>query len=122
QNLKQERLAEKMGNVQSRNGTFVNISFAARVALVPGQTFIVIAPDRSLIDVIEKEKFLEKEHHEIKSFGTQREPFKDNEYIKGMVEVTRNTGPSSAEARITYQVNDIRTPISKGDQLFNIAL
>ncbi|HKA06226.1 MAG TPA: hypothetical protein VKD71_03145 [Gemmataceae bacterium] len=122
QNLRPEKLAEKMGTVQSKNGTFVNISFAARVSLVQGQTFIVMPPRGSLVEVIEKEKVLEKAHHEYKSYGTVRDPFTDNEFIKGMVEVTRVTGPNSAEARITYQVNEIRNPIAKDDQLFNMAL
>jgi len=120
--LRPETLAEKMGTVLSKDGPIVTISFDARVALVPGQTFIVLPQTGSLVQVIEKEKVLEKSHHEFKSFGTAREPFTDNEFIKGMVEVTRVTGASSAEARITYQVNEIRNPIGKNDRLFNMAL
>jgi len=119
--LRYEKLAEKLGTVQSKNGTMVNVSFAASVSLVPGQTFIVLPQTGSLVEVIEKEKELEKHHHTFKSLDA-REPFTDNEFIKGMVEVTRVTGPNSAEARITYQTHEIRNPIGKNDQLFNMAL
>jgi hypothetical protein len=115
------KMAERMGTVTNKDGTFVNIQFANKVALVPGQTFVVLPSSGSLVEVIEREKALEKRHHEYKS-NDAREPFSDNEFVKGMVEVTGETGPTSARARITHETQPIRNPITKGDQLFNMAM
>ena len=80
------KTAERMGTIADKNGTFVTINFANAMHLVPGQTFVVIPPSGSLVEVIEREKMLEKHHHEHLSLG--RDPFTDNEMIKGMVEIT----------------------------------
>jgi hypothetical protein len=115
------KIAERMGHITDKNGEFVSIRFGVAVGLVPGQSFVVIAQDKSLIEVIEREKALEKVHHTRLSLGP-RDPFHDNEMIKGMVEITDVNGAYTARARITYQQSDFRNPISKNDQLFNIAL
>ena len=114
-------IAQRMGNVQSKSGQFVNITFERRVDALPGQAFIVIASNTSLTEVLEREKGLEKKHTEYTS-NDPREPFKDNELVKGMVEITRSTGYNAAEARITFHPQELRNPITKGDQLFNMAL
>jgi len=115
------RLAERMGTITDKSGTFVNVKFDVKIVLLPGQTFVVIPANRSLTEVIEREKALEKRHHEFVSLGA-REPFADNELIKGMVEVTEVTGPYTARARITYETAPIRNPLTRGDQLFNMTL
>src|SRR5262249_50912838 len=51
-----------------------------------------------------------------------RDAFADNELIKGMVEITDPLSRTSARARVTYETSQIRNPIGRGDQLFNIAL
>jgi hypothetical protein len=115
------RLAERMGSVSDKNGTFVNLQFQTQIVLLPGQSFVVIPPGRSLAEVIEQEKQLEKHHHDFVS-ANPREPFTGNELIKGMVEITDVTSKYTARARITYQSNDVRDPISKGDGIFNLSL
>src|SRR5262249_50897433 len=115
------KTAERMGTIASKNGTFVTVNFANAMHLVPGQTFVVIPPTGSLVEVIEREKALEKHHHEHVSLGP-RDPFADNEMIKGMVEITDVISQYAARARITYQSNEIRNPISQKDQLFSISL
>jgi hypothetical protein len=115
------KTAERMGTIADKSGTFVTINFANAMHLVPGQTFVVIPPTGSLVEVIEREKVLEKHHHEHLSLGP-RDPFSDNEMIKGMVEVTDVISQYAARARITYQSNEIRNPISRKDQLFSISL
>ncbi|HKB02006.1 MAG TPA: hypothetical protein VKD90_07280, partial [Gemmataceae bacterium] len=116
------KIAERMGTVQSKSGQFVNIDFnERRIHLLPQQAFIVIASNTSLTEVLEREKALEKKHTEFTS-NDAREAFKDNELVKGMVEITRVTGPNSAEARITFHPQELRNPITRGDQLFNMAL
>ncbi|HEX3147944.1 MAG TPA: hypothetical protein VHR66_07655 [Gemmataceae bacterium] len=114
-------MTERMGTITEKSGTFVNIQFQVQMTLVPGQTFVVLPPNRSLVEVLEREKELEKRHHTHVSLGP-REPFTDNELIKGMVEITDATSKSTARARITNQVQEIRNPIAKGDQLFNMSL
>jgi cell division protein FtsB len=121
-NLDPVKIAERMGRITDQNGEFVTIRFDAKLGLVPGQSFVVIPSNGSLIQVIEKEKELEKKHHTYSSYLTAREPFSDNEFIKGMVEITDVTGADTARARITYQPSSVRNPITKSDQLFNIAL
>src|SRR5262245_8739653 len=116
------KIAERMGTVQSKSGQFVNIDFnERRIHLLPQQAFIVIASNTSLTEVLEREKALEKKHTEFTS-NDAREAFKDNELVKGMVEITRVTGPNSAEARITFHPQELRNPSTRGDQLFNMAL
>lgn len=115
------KTAERMGTIADKNGTFVTLNFANAMHLVPGQTFVVIPPTGSLVEVIEREKVLEKHHHEHLSLGP-RDPFSDNEMIKGMVEITDVVNQYAARARITYQSNEIRNPISRKDQLFSISL
>jgi len=120
--LNPAKMAERIGKIADKNGTFVNVQFAAKVHLVPGQTFVVLPSNGSLVEVIEREKRLEKTHHEYKSLDA-RDPFTDNEFIKGMIEIT-DVGVSgdSARGRITHEAQPIRNPITKGDQLFNMAL
>jgi hypothetical protein len=120
-NMQLEKLDSRKGVVAAKNGTFVTLRFDSRLTLVPGQSFVVIPPTGSLVEVIEREKALEKRHREFQSIKN-RDPFTDNEMIKGTVEITSVTGPSTAEARITYQPNELRNPISKSDQVFNISL
>jgi hypothetical protein len=120
-NLNIAKLAERMGTITDKSGTFVNLQFSAPIELLPGQTFVVIPPNRSLVEVVEREKALEKVHHERISLGP-REPFADNELIKGMVEVTDVLGRDRARARITYETAPIRDPLTKGDQIFNLTL
>lgn len=115
------KLSERMGTVSDKNGPFVNIQFHATLQLVPGQTFVVLPRDKSLVEVIEREKVLEQQNREFKSLRA-REAFADNEMIKGMVEVTEVTSAHSARARITHQTQELRDPIAKGDQLFNLTL
>src|SRR5262245_77221 len=116
------KIAERMGTVQSKSGQFVNIDFnERRIHLLPQQAFIVIASNTSLTEVLEREKALEKKHTEFTS-NDAREAFKDNELVKGMVEITRVTGPNSAEARITFHPQELRNAITRGDQLFTMAL
>jgi hypothetical protein len=120
-NLNIAKIAERMGTITGKHESFVDLQFTAQIQLLPGQTFVVIPANRSLVEVVEKEKALEKIHHERISLGP-REPFTDNEMIKGMVEITAVTSRFTAEARITYQVQPVRDPIGKGDQLFNLTL
>jgi hypothetical protein len=120
-NMQLEKLDARKGVVAAKDDTFVTLRFDTRLTLVPGQSFIVIAPTASLVEVIEREKGLEKRHREYQSIRP-RDPFTDNEMIKGTVEITSVTGPYTAEARITYQPNAIRNPISKADQVYNLAL
>jgi hypothetical protein len=115
------KMAERMGTITRKDETFVNIQFGTKMVLVPGQTFVVIPPNRSLVEVLEREKALTKHHYEVVS-ASAREPFSDNEMIKGMVEITDVLGPDTARARITYENQAIRNPIGKGDQLFNMTL
>ena len=68
------KLSERMGTVTDKHDTFVNISFSARIQLVPGQTFVVLPRDRSLVEVIEREKALETHNREFKSLRA-REAF-----------------------------------------------
>jgi hypothetical protein len=122
-NLNVAKMAERMGKItdKDQNGRFVNLQFSTAIQLLPGQTFVVIPSNRSLTEVLDREKALEKVHHERISLGP-REPFTDNEMIKGMVEVTDVLGPDTARARITYETQPIRNPLSKGDQIFNMTL
>jgi hypothetical protein len=120
-NLDLAKLAERMGKVQDKSGTFVNLQFTTRMNLVPGQTFVVIPSTGSLVEVLEREAALEKRHREFSSLGP-RDTFHENEMIKGMVEVTDVTSTQSARARITYESSPIRNPIGKNDQLFNVSL
>jgi hypothetical protein len=115
------KLSESMGEVAEKSDQFVTIRFGRRMHLVPGQTFVVIAPGTSLAEVVEREKELERKHHEFTSTGS-RDPFADNERVKGMVEVTNVTAADTAQARITYESQPIRNPITRRDQLFNMAL
>jgi hypothetical protein len=115
------KVAERMGTITDKSETFVTINFAKPMNLIAGQTFVVIAPTGSLVEVIEREKVLEKHHHEFLSLGP-RDPFTDNELVKGMVEITDVVSRYGARARITQQDSPIRNPIGRGDQLFNIAL
>jgi hypothetical protein len=112
-----------MGTItdKDQNGRFVNLQFSTRIQLLPGQTFVAIPSNRSLTEVLDREKALEKVHHERISLGP-REPFADNEMIKGMVEITDVLGPDTARARITYETAPIRNPLTKGDQIFNMTL
>src|SRR5262245_47699930 len=120
-NLDLVKIADRMGRISDQSGEFVTIRFSQKLGLVPGQSFVVIASDGSLVQVIEREKDLEKRHHTYSSLGA-RDLFSDNEMIKGMVEITDVTGADTARARITYHPSPIRNPIAKNDQLFNIAL
>ena len=115
------KTAERMGTISDKSGTFVNINFPKPMHLVPGQTFVVIPATGSLVEVIEREKALEKHHHEFVSLAP-RDSFADNERVKGTVEITDVISQYAARARITSQSNEIRNPIGRGDQLFNIAL
>ncbi|MBO0700280.1 MAG: hypothetical protein J2P46_17910, partial [Zavarzinella sp.] len=115
------KLAESMGSVTRKSAPFVDVNFKKPMNLVPGQTFVVIASGTSLPSVLEREKELEKRHYEFKS-NDPREPFKDNELVKGMIEITTPTAKDSAQARITYESQQFRSPITQGDQLFNVAL
>ena len=115
------KLAERMGTISDKTGTFVSLTFTKQITLLPGQTFVVIPANTSLVEVIEREKGLEKVHHERISLGP-REPFTGNELIKGMVEVTDVTGPYAARARITHETAPIRSPLTRGDQIFNMTL
>lgn len=117
------KVAEAMGSVSDKSGEFVTLTFGKKMNLVPGQTFVVIAAGTSLIAVIDREKALDKHHYEFASLGP-RDPFDKNEMVKGMVEVTDATrgGGYTAQARITHQAENIRNPIGKGDQIFNLTL
>jgi hypothetical protein len=119
--LNPARMAEKMGTVSGKSGQLVTLEFSTPLHLTAGQTFVVIPSNRSLVEVLEREKALEKNHHERISLGP-RDPFTDNELIKGMVEVTDPISRTSARARITWQANAVRDPITRGDQLFNMTL
>ncbi len=119
--LQLEKLDQRKGEIASKDDTFVTLRFQTRLGLVPGQSFIVIAPTASLVDVIEQEKAIEKRHREYASIRA-RDPFTDHQMIKGMVEITSVTGPFTAQARIISQPNALRNPIAKGDQIFNISL
>jgi len=119
--LNPARMAERMGTITDKSDQFVNIQFKQRIVLIPGQTFVVIPPNRSLVEVLDREKALEKNHHERVSLGP-RDPFSGNELIKGTVEITDVTGSDTARARITDQSAPIRDPLAKGDQLFNMTL
>lgn len=121
QKLDPAKLAESMGSVTRKSEPFVDVKFNKPMNLVPGQTFVVIASGTSLPSVLEREKELEKRHYEFKS-NDPREPFKDNELVKGMIEITTPTARDSAQARITFEAQQLRTPITQGDRLFNIAL
>jgi hypothetical protein len=114
-------LAQSMGEIKNKSGQFVTIEFSKRIALLPGQSFVVISPGTSLGEVLEREKELEKRHHEVQSLD-MREPFSGNERVKGMVEITRVDGPSSAQARVTYQSQAVRDPVGRRDQVFNVSL
>jgi len=115
------KVAEKLGTVSNRDASgFLTVTFSNRIHLVPGQSFVVISPTGSLVEVIEKEKELEKQHHG-KSLDA-REPFSENERIKGMIEITEVIGPGTARARITSEPQQLRNPIAARDQLFNMAL
>ena len=122
-NLNVAKMAERMGTItdKDQNGRFVNLQFSTRIQLLPGQTFVAIPSNRSLTEVLDREKALEKVHHERVSLGP-RAPFADNEMIKGMVEITDVLGPDTARARITYETAPIRNPLTKGDQIFNMTL
>jgi hypothetical protein len=120
-NLNIAKIAERMGTVTGKHDTFVDLQFTTQIQLLPGQTFVVIPANRSLVEVVEREKALEKIHHERISLGP-REPFTGNELIKGMVEITAVTSKYTAEARITHQAQEVRDPVGKGDQLFNLTL
>jgi len=120
-NLNVAKMAERMGKIIDKSGSFVTLQFSMRIQLLPGQTFVAIPSDKSLVEVLDREKALEKVHHERISLGP-REPFADNEMIKGMVEVTEVLGPDTARARITYETAPIRDPLAKGDQIFNMTL
>ncbi len=115
------KISEQLGVVTDKSGTFVILTFTKPLSLVPGQTFVVIPPTGSLVEVIEREKALEKHHHEVLSLGA-RDPFAGNEMIKGTVEITEVVSKYSARARITNESNAVRNPIAKGDQLFNVSL
>jgi len=115
------RLAERMGRVADKTGEFVNLEFTLPVVLIPGQSFVVIPSNRSLVEVVEREKVLEKTHYERIS-SNRRDPFAGNELIKGMVEITDVTSKYTARARITFQNQDVRDPIARGDAVFNLTL
>jgi len=116
------KMAERMGTITQKEGReFISVKFETQMVLVPGQTFVVIPANRSLVEVLEREKELEKHHYQVASLGA-RDPFNDNELIKGMVEVTDVTSKFTARARITMEPQGIRNPIAKGDQLFNMSL
>lgn len=117
------KVAEAMGSVSDKSGEFVTLNFGKKMNLVPGQTFVVIAAGTSLVAVIDREKVLDKHHYEFASLGA-RDPFAENEMVKGMVEVTDATrgGGYTAQARVTHQADSIRNPIGKGDQIFNLTL
>jgi len=116
------KMVERMGVVFDKQGSFVNLQFQSnKLTLVAGQTFVVIPANRSLVEVLEREKELEKHHHTHVSLGP-RDAFADNELIKGMVEITDAQTSTTARARITYEAQPIRNPIAKGDQLFNMSL
>jgi len=114
-------ISERMGEISDKSGTFVNLTFKKPLNLVSGQTFVVIPPTGSLVEVLEREKALEKRHHEVVSLGP-RDPFADNEMIKGTVEITEVTSKYSARARITNEPRALRDPIGKKDQLFNVSM
>jgi hypothetical protein len=115
------KTAERMGTITDKSDTFVTLRFDTRMSMVPGQTFVVIPPDKSLVEVLEREKALDKKHREFSSLGP-RDPFADNEMVKGTLEITDVTSAYSARARITDESNRVRNPISKSDQVFNISL
>ncbi|WP_020468536.1 hypothetical protein [Zavarzinella formosa] len=114
----EERKGEIAGKADSKS---VTLQFNSRNILAVGQTFMVLAPDKSLVTVIEREKALEKDHRDRRGLF-DREPFTNNEQIKGMVEITEVTGAYSARARIVSQAESIRDPISKKDSIYNITL
>ena len=114
------KVDERKGQVISKEAGFVTIKFDARLNLVPGQGFVVIPPTASLVEVIDREIAIDKRHRE--HVGSNREPFSDNELIKGMIEITEVTSPYTARARVIHEVQTIRNPISSKDQLFNVAL
>ncbi len=115
------KTAERMGTITARTEKFVTLNFAKPMNLVPGQTFVVISPVGSLVEVIDREKALEKHHTEVLSLGP-RDPFSGNELVKGTVEITDVISRYAARARITNESSEVRNPIGKGDQLFNISL
>jgi hypothetical protein len=115
------KLAESMGKVNNKSGVFVTVEFNRRLSLVPGQTFVVIAPGSSLVEVLNRERELEKRHHDVVSLDA-REPFSENERVKGIIEITDVVSPTTVRARVTFESQPIRNPISREDQVFNMAL
>ena len=116
------KLEERKGEIAGKNDNkSVTLSFNSKNFLAVGQTFMVLAPNKSLVTVIEREKALEKDHRDRRGLF-DRDPFTNNEMIKGMVEITEVTGPYSARARIVFQAEEIRDPISKKDAIYNITL
>ena len=120
-NMPVVKMAERMGTITEKTDTFVTLKFSQQLVLIPGQTFVVIPPNKSLVEVLDREKALEKNHHERVSLGA-REPFSGNELIKGMVEITEVTTQYTARARITHESAPIRDPLTRGDQIFNMTL
>lgn len=115
------KVEERKGEITDKNGTFVTITFTNRNPLNVGQTFMVLAPNQSLVTVIDREKVLDKEQRERRGLY-EREPFSGNEMIKGTIEIVELTGPTSARARIVTQREAIRDPISKKDSVYNVTL
>ncbi len=115
------KLEERKGEIAEKTGDVVTLQFRGRNPLLVGQTFMVLAPDKSLVTVIDREKALEKDHRDRRGLF-DREPFAGNEQIKGTVEITEVTGPYSARARIVSQAEVIRNPISRRDAIYNITL
>ncbi|MEZ6140838.1 MAG: hypothetical protein R3B84_09725 [Zavarzinella sp.] len=114
------RVEENKGEITTKDGDNLVIRFNTRLALVPGQTFLVTAPSQSLAAVIDREKVLQRANSD--RGGLERIPFDDNELVKGKIEIIEVTGPFTARALITEQLQPIRNPVSKGDTLFNIIL
>ncbi|HVK11273.1 MAG TPA: hypothetical protein VM597_21060, partial [Gemmataceae bacterium] len=75
-NLDLARLDSRKGSVAAKDDTFVTLRFDTRLTLVPGQSFIVIPPTGSLVEVLEREKGLEKRHREYQSIRP-RDAFTD---------------------------------------------
>jgi flagellar basal body-associated protein FliL len=121
-NLDLARLDESKGSISTKDDNFVTLTFNRSINLLPGQTFVVIPPTGSLADVIDLEKTLQKNYEDRFGKYPPREPFANNDKIKGMVEVTTVLDKYSARAKITSQLLPVRNPVSRGDQLFNIAL
>lgn len=121
-NLDLTKLEESKGEIATKiDNKTVTLQFKGRNNLVVGQTFMVLAPNKSLVTVIERERVLDRDYRDRRGLF-DREPFSGNEMIKGLVEITEVTSAYTARARVVAQSQEIQDPISKKDAIYNITL